>query len=67
MNRHLSIKGPPAISNLAHPLGTVIFCVHCFKTLGTESRETSREFLVAHHACLEGMQVKLPAAPPPYN
>ena len=67
MDRHLSIKDSPVISKLVHPLGTVVFCVHCFKTLGTESSSTSREFLLAHHTCLEGMQVKLPAAPPPYN
>ena len=67
MDRHLSIKDPPVVSTLAHPLGTVVFCVHCFTTLGMDCGDSSRESLVAHHTCVEGMQVKLPAAPPPYN
>lgn len=52
---------------LAHPLGTVVFCIHCFRTLGTESPTTTRENLQARHMCLEGLLAKLPGAPPPYN
>lgn len=67
MDHYFPIKVPPTISSLAHPLGTVVFCVHCFKTLGMDCADTTRKSLLAHHTCLEGMQVKLPAAPPPYN
>lgn len=51
----------------AHPLGTVVFCVHCFQTLGTESAKTPRAMLLAEHKCAESMLAKQPAAPPPYN
>ena len=51
----------------AHPLGTVVFCIHCFRTLGTESDETPRETLLANHKCAESLLAKQPAAPPPYN
>lgn len=57
----------PRPSKLAHPLGTVVFCVHCFRTLGTESSKTPREMLLAKHRCPESLLAKQPAAPPPYN
>ncbi len=57
----------PQPSKFAHPLGTVVFCVHCFQTIGTESTITSRESLLANHNCAESLLAKQPAAPPPYN
>jgi len=57
----------PHASKLAHPLGTVVFCIHCFRTLGTESVKTPREILLARHNCAESLLAKQPAAPPPYN
>lgn len=51
----------------AHLLGTVVFCIHCFQTLGTESITNTREILLANHKCAESKLAKLPAAPPPYN
>lgn len=57
----------PQSPKLAHPLGTVVFCIHCFRTLGTESAETPREVLLSKHKCTESLLARLPAAPPPYN
>jgi hypothetical protein len=51
----------------AHPLGTVVFCIHCLQTLGTETPATPRKILLAKHTCLESLLMKQPAAPPPYN
>ena len=67
MNRYLSTKELPEVSKVAHPLGTVVFCIHCFQTLGVECGEGSREFLLTQHKCVESMLVKQPSAPPPYN
>ena len=50
-----------------HALGTVVFCIHCFRTLGTETPDTSRETLLANHHCMERIAAQQPAAPPPYN
>jgi len=57
----------PHTAKLAHPIGTVVFCVHCFRTLGIESATTPREILLAKHKCAESLLAKQPAAPPPYN
>jgi hypothetical protein len=57
----------PHPPKLAHPLGTVVFCIHCFRTLGTESAETPRQALLTSHKCAESLLAKQPAAPPPYN
>jgi len=57
----------PHVSKLAHPIGTVVFCIHCFQTLGTESGKTTRDALLAKHQCAESLLAKQPAAPPPYN
>jgi hypothetical protein len=57
----------PRPPKLAHPLGTVVFCIHCFKTLGTESARGSREAMLAKHKCAESQLAKQPAAPPPFN
>jgi hypothetical protein len=51
----------------AHPLGTVVFCIHCFRTLGTETAATPREVLIAKHNCAESLLAKKPGAPPPFN
>ena len=51
----------------AHPLGTLVFCIHCFQELGRETAATNREVLLAKHTCIEGQLAKQPAAPPPYN
>ena len=51
----------------AHPVGTLVFCTHCFQTLGRETYVRTREVLLAKHKCLETQWPKRPAAPPPYN
>ena len=48
-------------------LGAVVFCVHCFRNLGTESTTATRTTLRTRHTCAEGQLAKEPAAPPPYN
>ena len=51
----------------AHALGKVVFCIHCYQTLGVESASSTREMLLAAHKCDEQMLAKEPAAPPPFN
>jgi hypothetical protein len=51
----------------AHPLGTIVFCIHCFKTLGMDTPTTPRAKLLAKHSCAESLLAKQPGAPPPYN
>ncbi len=48
-------------------LGTLVVCMHCFKTLGTDSTATPKKILLAKHTCVESLLSKQPAAPPPYN
>lgn len=67
MDRTASKSHDQQLRTSAHPLGTVVFCIHCFRTLGSESPTTSREKLLARHMCMESLLAKLPAAPPPYN
>lgn len=67
MDRSRSFYQDKHQPNLTHPLGKVVFCIHCYRTLGTESSSSTREMLVALHQCEEGMLAKQPAAPPPYN
>ena len=55
---------PPRLVN---PNGRMVFCIHCFRQLGTEGAKTSRASLLARHTCLESDIAKLPAAPPPFN
>ena len=55
------------LPRLAHPLGTVVFCIHCFHTLGTDTPATPRKELLAKHSCVESLLSKKPAAPAPYN
>ena len=57
-------KKPP---KSPYPLGTLVYCIHCFRTLGRETGATSREFLISRHSCVESRLAKRPAAPPPYN
>lgn len=61
---HSHGQQPP---ELVRPLGTIVFCIHCFQTLGTEGATTTREDLLRTHKCFESLQAKLPAAPAPYN
>ena len=49
------------------PCETLVFCIHCFQTLGKETKETPRAILVARHICAEALLAKQPATPPPYN
>ena len=55
------------LPNSAHPFGTLVFCIHCFETLGTDTPKTPRAMLLAKHSCVESLLAKQPAAPPPYN
>lgn len=55
---------PPEPPNQSGP---VVWCIHCFRTLGAEDRETSRASLLSNHNCIESQMAKRPAAPPPYN
>jgi len=48
-------------------IGRVVYCVHCFRSLGLEDAATSRASLLAKHNCIESQMAKQPAAPPPYN
>jgi hypothetical protein len=57
-------KRPPQSS---HQLGTIVFCIHCFETLGRDTPATPREILIARHTCVESQLARRPAAPPPYN
>jgi len=67
MNPHRSPQHESNLPRVAHPLGTVVFCIHCFKTLGTDTPVTPRKVLLAKHSCLESLLSKQPAAPVPYN
>jgi hypothetical protein len=67
MDRLHSLQQDKHQPKLAHPLGKVVFCIHCYRTLGTESTTSSRELLVAGHKCEEEVLAKQPAAPPPFN
>lgn len=67
MNQQYSPRQQQPQPRLAHPLGTVVYCVHCFQTLGTDTAATPRKVLVARHTCVENVLLKQPAAPPPYN
>ena len=64
---HYHPQRDPHSTKFAHSLGTVVFCIHCFRTLGTETAKTSRDSLLAKHKCAESLLAKQPAAPPPYN
>lgn len=55
------------MSKSAHPLGTLVFCIHCFQTLGSDTPKTPRAMLLAKHSCVESLLAKQPAAPPPFN
>lgn len=67
MDQHQNISHNLHLPRLVHPLGTVVFCIHCFQTLGTDTPATPRKLLLARHSCIESQLSKQPAAPPPYN
>ena len=67
MDRHQHNLHEQHLPRLAHPLGTIVFCVQCFQTLGTETAASPRAILLARHRCIEIMLSKEPAAPPPYS
>lgn len=52
---------------LVYPLGKIVFCVHCFCSIGTESATTTRDVLLARHNCAKSLLAKQPSAPPPFN
>ena len=55
------------LPKLAHPAGSLVSCIHCFRILGRDTAATPRKLLIATHKCRESLLAKLPAAPPPYN
>lgn len=67
MDRHQYPIQEQYVSRFAHPVGQIVFCIHCFQTLGTDTPATPREALLAEHTCVERVLSKQPAAPPPYN
>jgi len=67
MERAPNTQPDRQIQTLVHPLGKIVFCIHCFRSIGTESASTTREDLQARHKCAESLLAKQPAAPPPFN
>lgn len=59
--RSLVPQTPPPLTNNA------IYCMHCFRTLGSGDNPRQSAALRQAHRCPQALLAALPAAPPPFN
>lgn len=59
-------KTPPA-QDLAPQFSPEIFCLYCFRSLGTLLSASERAMREAKHTCPEKLLARQPASPPPFN